>query len=75
MVTKPYSCELINSFIFEGCKNIANNWKCNIWAKQGECRRRPGWMNENCARACGVCGNEQNIRQGKSTDFEEMFLR
>ncbi|XP_061171636.1 zinc metalloproteinase nas-13-like [Saccostrea echinata] len=45
------------------CRNSVNDWKCNIWAKQGECKRRPEWMNNNCARACGACGNEQNVRQ------------
>uniref|UniRef100_K1R8H4 Astacin n=1 Tax=Magallana gigas TaxID=29159 RepID=K1R8H4_MAGGI len=56
-----------------GCTNVANDWKCNIWAKQGECRRRPSWMNENCARACGVCGNEQNIRQDQENKCENFY--
>lgn len=56
-----------------GCTNVANDWKCNIWAKQGECRRRPSWMNENCARACGVCGNEQNIRQDQENKCENIY--
>nr|XP_022286290.1 zinc metalloproteinase nas-13-like [Crassostrea virginica] len=66
-------CQRGKTRLNPGCRNSQNDWKCNIWAKQGECRRRPDWMNANCARACGTCGNEQNIRQSQANVCENFY--
>jgi hypothetical protein len=37
----------------EICEDVDND--CEKYASTGECKANPTWMNENCARSCGVC--------------------
>ncbi|XP_056005587.1 zinc metalloproteinase nas-13-like isoform X1 [Ostrea edulis] len=66
-------CMIGKTKLNPGCRNSEDDWKCNVWAKQGECRRRSEWMNTNCARACGSCGNSQNVRQDQENVCENVY--
>ena len=35
--------------------SVSGEVLCADWASYGECDRNPGWMNSNCAKACGQC--------------------
>ena len=36
-----------------GCSD--NDVKCEEWARTGECKKNPEWMNQNCMKSCGQC--------------------
>lgn len=37
------------------CINSASDADCVTLSKAGECSRNPRWMQQECARSCGVC--------------------
>ena len=45
----------IDSFSTLKCKN-EHEW-CIGWARIGECKKSPRYMQSHCKRACNVCGN------------------
>lgn len=49
-----------------------DDWKCNIWAKQGECSNNAVYMHGNCRKACGICGEglvESEFTVGQCADL------
>lgn len=38
------------------CFNVESDWHCTIWATQAQCSLNPDFMNDNCRKACGLCG-------------------
>ncbi|KAJ8310113.1 hypothetical protein KUTeg_011978 [Tegillarca granosa] len=53
------------------CRNSGSNldsWKCYIWARQGECVRNKNFMEQNCRKACGLCGTENEPRSNFCED-------
>jgi prolyl 4-hydroxylase len=51
------------------CGNKHEN--CDFWAGKGECEANPNYMKNNCALACGVCG--QKARLPTSEDREQIL--
>ena len=55
---------------------------CGDWAAKGECKRNPGFMEDNCRKACGFCeaaeagdddeGGSTASDEGESTSKEEL---
>ena len=38
------------------CMDTRQN--CNLWAREGECEKKPDYMNYRCPMSCNKCGNE-----------------
>ncbi|KAK7478304.1 hypothetical protein BaRGS_00030456, partial [Batillaria attramentaria] len=52
----------------EGCRNLYDDWKCSVWANQGECDRNPKYMKRSCMRACGLCEKEKKQQDSACKD-------
>lgn len=50
----------------ETCENLYENWKCSVWANQGECDRNPTYMKKHCKRSCGLCDKQNNEEESKN---------
>ncbi|XP_064615809.1 zinc metalloproteinase nas-32-like [Liolophura sinensis] len=38
------------------CVNsLGNDWRCFVWANQGECKRNRDWMKTHCQKSCHMC--------------------
>lgn len=46
---------LILLYITGSCKNLHDDKKCGLWARDRECMRNSGWMLKNCAKSCNSC--------------------
>lgn len=53
------------------CANFFDNWRCYIWANQGECDSNPRFMRHNCAKACGLCGDSETKDTCNNTYVEK----
>ncbi|GFN94343.1 metalloendopeptidase [Plakobranchus ocellatus] len=51
-------CDTTKRNVDRNCRNLYDSWSCYIWANQGECERNKYYMEQQCAKACGVCGNQ-----------------
>lgn len=47
----------------ETCVNKYDEWACNVWATQGECKVNPKFMLESCRKACKKCGNDDETNR------------
>ncbi|XP_025079726.1 uncharacterized protein LOC112555506 [Pomacea canaliculata] len=45
------------------CTNIYDNWKCAVWANQGECDRNSQYMRTHCKKACGQCKKDKQEQE------------
>lgn len=52
-----HKCELRK--LAETCQD--DHPRCLEFAKAGECNKNPGWMNQYCGEACGICGTIDKI--------------
>ncbi|CAE1305213.1 unnamed protein product [Acanthosepion pharaonis] len=56
------------------CNNTHDSWDCYIWARQGECERNPTFMNKFCKKACGLCGEKEELKMAKSDDVFHNYM-
>lgn len=69
------SSQILNSSLFFlDCNNTHDSWDCYIWAKQGECERNPPFMNKFCKKACGLCGEKEDLKMSKSGIYVILYL-
>ncbi|XP_076453866.1 uncharacterized protein LOC143289003 isoform X2 [Babylonia areolata] len=50
----------------ENCENKYDNWKCAVWANQGECERNALYMSRHCTKACGLCDKHKKAEEAKN---------
>jgi len=51
----PESAELARQSPTPFCVDLNQN--CLNWARRGECENNPGFMKDECAQSCGMCGS------------------
>ena len=51
------------------CRNVSPDRDCMHWAKSGECKSNPGFMEENCSVSCGTCAI---LKERKSAEQKEL---
>lgn len=56
------------------CVNTHDSWTCYIWAKQGECERNPAFMGESCKKACGLCGEIEDLKMMESDEVFHNYM-
>ncbi|KAK3758749.1 hypothetical protein RRG08_013836 [Elysia crispata] len=62
-------CDVTKRRVDRSCRNSYDSWSCYIWANQGECERNEYYMKQKCAKACGLCGS-----QDEDTEETDDFL-
>ncbi|XP_076096037.1 uncharacterized protein LOC143066999 isoform X2 [Mytilus galloprovincialis] len=46
------------------CTNMYDEWACNVWASQGECKANKKFMLTSCRKACKLCGDDAESDEG-----------
>jgi len=52
-----YTCQCSTGYRGDNCDKACQDLDedCGYWKDNGECQLSQRWMNENCARSCGIC--------------------
>ena len=59
------------------CDN--NHVSCGAWARRGECRKNPEYMEIYCSKACSTCSKKENrnckdLKSGERDNIFALYL-
>ncbi|XP_070182065.1 zinc metalloproteinase nas-15-like isoform X2 [Littorina saxatilis] len=67
-VNKDCRCFCKEDMPKEPCVNKKGDKPCEDWASYGECKNNPDYMNNHCAKACGMCSDDPKVGGEQDTE-------